>query len=166
MPGLPNMWKRFLSIAHRAGFTRNEAGVIVFLAAALLAGGAITTLRGDGAQTRPEARRALAAQDSVFAAKSMSPAAPQSAGAEAAESDAAEAASSTGNSRNAPSIVNINQANGEMLETLPGIGPSTARKIIDYRNGNGSFERIEDLMQVKGIGPKKFEKIRLFITVR
>lgn len=166
MSSLLTMWKRTLSIAHRAGFTRNEAGVIVFLAAALLTGGAIATLRGDGKGSPPEAREALAAQDAAFAARSMSPATEASTALETAGSAVDETAAMTEGSQNAPSIVDINAANGSMLETLPGIGPSTAQKIIEHRKANGPFARIEDLMLIKGIGPKKFEKIRLFITVR
>ena len=56
--------------------------------------------------------------------------------------------------------VNINTAKQTELETLPGIGPSTAQKIIDYRTKNGLFETIEDIQNVKGIGDGKFEEIK------
>lgn len=61
--------------------------------------------------------------------------------------------------------VNINTANQTELETLPGIGPSTAQKIIDYRNKNGKFESIGDIQNVKGIGDGKFEDIKDYICV-
>ena len=61
--------------------------------------------------------------------------------------------------------VNINTANQTELETLPGIGPSTAQKIIDYRNENGLFKSIEDLKNVTGISEKLFEQIKEFITI-
>lgn len=61
--------------------------------------------------------------------------------------------------------VNINTANQTELETLPGIGPSTAQKIIDYRNKNGKFEAIEDIQNVKGIGDGKYEEIKDDICV-
>lgn len=61
--------------------------------------------------------------------------------------------------------VNINTANQTELETLPGIGPSTAQKIIDYRSKNGKFETIEDIQNVKGIGDAKFEDIKDNICV-
>lgn len=61
--------------------------------------------------------------------------------------------------------VNINSAGLAELETLRGIGPATAQKIIDYRNANGRFTSIEDLKKVSGIGEKTFEKIQNAISV-
>ena len=63
------------------------------------------------------------------------------------------------------SIVNINTATQTELETLPGIGPSTALKIINYRKENGKFSSIEDLKNVSGIGDNKFEALKKYITV-
>lgn len=62
-------------------------------------------------------------------------------------------------------LVNINKATQTELETLPGIGPSTALKIISYRNENGSFSSIEDIKNVNGIGDSKYESIRELICV-
>lgn len=62
-------------------------------------------------------------------------------------------------------IININSASLELLDTLPGIGPSTAQSIIDYRNGEGFFESIEQIMNVSGIGEATFNEIKDFITV-
>ena len=62
-------------------------------------------------------------------------------------------------------LVNINSATLEQLETLPEIGPITAQAIIDYRNANGPFARIEDIMDVPGIGQGKFETVKDLITV-
>lgn len=64
-----------------------------------------------------------------------------------------------------PSMVNINTADKEQLITLPGIGPKTAQKIIDYRLKSGGFSHIDQLKQIKGIGGKKWERIRQFLTV-
>ena len=63
------------------------------------------------------------------------------------------------------SKININTASIELLDTLPGIGPSFAQRIIDYRNEHGSFRSIDELTNVKGIGPKTLEKMRDEITV-
>ncbi|MGN1269393.1 MAG: helix-hairpin-helix domain-containing protein [Clostridia bacterium] len=62
--------------------------------------------------------------------------------------------------------VNINQATQSELETLPGIGPSIASKIIEYRQQNGKFNTIEDLKNVKGIGDAKFENVKKYIVVK
>lgn len=61
--------------------------------------------------------------------------------------------------------VNINTANKEKLETLPGIGETTAQKIIDYRETNGKFKTIEDIKNVRGIGDAKYESLKDKITV-
>lgn len=63
------------------------------------------------------------------------------------------------------SKININSASQTELECLPGIGTSTAKKIIDYRKENGKFNRIEDIKKVSGIGESKFEKIKELIKV-
>ena len=61
--------------------------------------------------------------------------------------------------------VNINSADSEQLQTLNGVGPATAQKIIDYRQSNGSFTSIEDIKNVSGIGDKTFEKLKDDITI-
>ena len=61
--------------------------------------------------------------------------------------------------------VSLNTGTLEQLDSLPGIGPSTAQRIIDYRNANGLFQNIEDVMNVKGIGEAKFEKMKEMITL-
>ena len=65
-----------------------------------------------------------------------------------------------------PLLVNINTADAKELDELPGVGPSTAEKIIEYRHHNGSFKSVDELEGVSGIGPKKLEKIKPFATVR
>lgn len=61
--------------------------------------------------------------------------------------------------------VNINTASKEKLETLPGIGGTTAQKIIDYREQNGKFKTVEDLLNVTGIGEAKFNNLKDKIVV-
>lgn len=61
--------------------------------------------------------------------------------------------------------VDLNDADIGTLQNLPGIGPKTAQAIVDYREAKGGFRSVEELLDVKGIGPKKMEKIRPFVTV-
>jgi len=61
--------------------------------------------------------------------------------------------------------LDINKAELNEFASLPGIGLKTAQNIIDYRQKNGRFEKIDELLKVKGIGKAKFEKIKNFITV-
>jgi competence protein ComEA len=61
-------------------------------------------------------------------------------------------------------VVYINTATLEELQTLPGIGPTTAQSIIDYRDANGAYTSLEDLDNVSGIGPSTLEEIEPFIS--
>ena len=61
--------------------------------------------------------------------------------------------------------VNLNTATQAQLETLPGIGAAAAKRIIEYRDKNGKFTKIEQLMNVKGIGEKSFLKLKPMITI-
>lgn len=61
--------------------------------------------------------------------------------------------------------ININTATSKELETLPGIGASTANKIIEYRTQNGKFRSIEELMNVSGIGENKFNNLKSYISI-
>ena len=61
--------------------------------------------------------------------------------------------------------ININTAEAGLLMELPGIGETYARRIVAYREENGPFEEIADIMEVSGIGEKRFENIKDYITV-
>jgi competence protein ComEA len=62
-------------------------------------------------------------------------------------------------------LINLNTASSLELEALPGIGPTTAQKIVDYREQNGPFINAEDIINVSGIGPGTYERIKDLITV-
>ena len=70
-----------------------------------------------------------------------------------------------GNDETSKGLININKASQAELETLNGIGPSLALKIIEYREQNGKFKTISDIKNVSGIGENKFNNIRDFIDV-
>lgn len=62
-------------------------------------------------------------------------------------------------------LISINTADMDQLIELPGIGQSTAKKIIEYRNNNGLFQNIEELKNIKGIGEAKFNKLKELISL-
>ncbi len=61
--------------------------------------------------------------------------------------------------------ININTASAQVLETLPGIGPVIAQRIVDYRQEKGPFSSPDQLKEIKGIGEKTFEKLKPYITI-
>lgn len=67
--------------------------------------------------------------------------------------------------QNAEGLININLADAAELDALPGIGEVLAKAIVTYRDENGPFQSINEIMEVKGIGEKKFEKLKDSITV-
>jgi competence protein ComEA len=64
-----------------------------------------------------------------------------------------------------PQKINLNQAEAWLLDALPGIGPDRAQAVVDYRNQNGPFRRIEDLLKVEGIGQSTLDRIRDLIAL-
>lgn len=108
---------------------------------------------GPGATTAPTGGRgSLAASPSVDGSR----------GATTAPTDGRRAVSPDEPAR----VVDLNRAGEDELVALPGIGPVTARRIVESRQTEGPFERPEDLMRVQGIGPKTFARIAALVTVR
>lgn len=88
------------------------------------------------------------------------------AGAEAGVASSRATSSSGAGSTETPiGKININTATAEQLDALPGIGPAYASRIIDYRNSHGGFKSLEEIMEIKGIGSKTFEKLKNQITI-
>ena len=64
-----------------------------------------------------------------------------------------------------PVRVDLNQASADELTVVPGIGQAMARRIVEFREANGPFKRIEDLMKVRGIGEKSFQKLKPYFKI-
>jgi len=64
-----------------------------------------------------------------------------------------------------PHSIDINHASLKELQRLPGVGPATAKRIVKYREQNGSFKSLEELIKIKRIGPKTLEKMRPYLTI-
>jgi comEA protein len=62
-------------------------------------------------------------------------------------------------------VVNVNVADGEQLRLLPGVGPAKAQAILEYRKAKGPFKKVEDLMEVSGIGARALERMRPYVVL-
>lgn len=71
----------------------------------------------------------------------------------------------SGGSAGTTSVVNLNTATATQLDALPGVGPATAKAILDYRESKGKFSKVEDLLNVTGIGAAKLAALKDFVTV-
>lgn len=165
------MLSSLLRTARTIGFTRGEATAIIFLSLATLTGAVVRLAQPSGHERLPT-DETLRRHDSAFAARAEGGSVPPIAVSGTASSEAATpadqeaaGAASSGIRDLAPRIVNLNTATRAQLESLPGVGPSTAERIIEYRQTVGPFRTIEDVMNVKSIGEKKFEKMKQYISV-
>jgi competence protein ComEA len=77
----------------------------------------------------------------------------------------APALAATASKPSSDGVVNVNTASAAELEHLPGVGPSLARRIVEHRQKNGAFQAPEDLLLVRGIGEKSFERLRPYVAL-
>jgi comEA protein len=125
------------------GFTSQETKALIFLLLALLVGSGITLYQRSHLQFAPE-----------LIIEKNDPGAEEE---QKAENRAIPSPART--------KINVNQASASELERVPGLGPKLSRRIVEYREANGNFQRLEDLIQVQGIGSKSLEKIRDYLAV-
>jgi comEA protein len=130
------------------GFTRNEQRVLLFLTACFVTGGSIKIYQEhyQPLPNAPDESIILESTDSGFVAVSISQ----------------EKKIETGSFFN----VQLNTAGQIELERIPGIGPVMARRILSYRQSKGRFQTVDELLNVKGIGPKKLQKIRSYVQIQ
>lgn len=157
-PGAPTQATvHVVGAVHRAGVYRLRLGQRVQDAIAR-AGGA--TARAD-LQAINLAAKVADGQQVVVPRKGASPAA--AAAPPGTGEAAAGPAPGAGVGGGAP--VNLNSATAEQLDTLDGVGPATAQKILEYRSQHGGFSSVDDLGQIPGIGPKRLASLRTQVTV-
>ena len=126
------------------GFTRQERAVILFLLFALIVGSGIALLKKRNSGFAPE----------------LIPLSSQRAEVKGKVGESSRVSFTPVHKK-----VNINTASPEELQSLPGIGPSLARRIIEYRSINGRFRRVEEIKKVSGIGERSFQRIKKLIAV-
>lgn len=122
-------------------FTPQETKALIFLLAALLVGSAITLYKRTHPQFAPEL---------IIEKKEIDP---------------QHQTQSPLHQEQGKKKINLNQATTAELQLLSGVGPSLSRRIVEYREAHGKFRQIEDLMQIPGIGLKKFERIKDRISI-
>lgn len=148
----------FKKINDAIGLTRSESVVFWFLIVAFVSGIAIKLVRGDVSK-KETAKFDYSVFDKEFEQRSAEIEKYVSAGSKNVDNNFVDEGSGS-----APFKVNINTATKEELMKLPGIGEKTAEQIIRHREIYGKFRKIEDIMNVKGIGQKKFERIKNYLT--
>lgn len=147
----------------------HPAGVLGWLFMLLGAAAVFGSLAVSEAKGIPEwepadsaVRQALAAQEAVQPAEANAEARPDQEAAAASELAGDQPAAPEAGSAPSP-LLDLNTATEEELDALPGIGPAKARAIIAYRESAGPFRTVDDLLEVKGIGPSLLEQIRPYV---
>lgn len=151
------------------GFTKTESRIVLFLVGTFLIGGGIRLFTGarqvqttyDYTSLDSEFASRVARIDSFTSFSALG----SLDSTRKLQSTAASSRARSAGSDTLSGPIDLNRAGREELMKLPGVGPSIADRIIDYRTTNGSIRSVDDLRRVKGIGRKKFDKIRPFVKV-
>ena len=148
-------------LSQSIGFTPAESRVAVFLVAMFLLGAGIKLYRAHLGRAAPFDYAAVDAEFARFANQGAASDSLRSAAAPGAADTTRGSWERKSGKKLVPSprSINLNTAPKEELMKLPGIGETTAERIVQYRRDHGPFSTLEDVMNVKGIGKKKFERI-------
>lgn len=159
---------RLYALQQRIAITSPETSALLFVVLLFLTGFCVRYVQGQSAPYAPEHYAAL---DSTFAARTAPPPSDAAADSSAAvEADVpapavVEARVPRRPAAAGPVRMNINTASEALLQRLPGIGPKMAARITEYRAAHGDFARPRDVIRVKGIGPKTYEKLAPYLYV-
>jgi competence protein ComEA len=153
----------FSTLQQTFGFTRNESNVVVILASAFLVGLGIRWYQSSTRVEPATKQFDYSRSDSIFQERSKLIAALSA----QPSAQTPNAHPSTGRKPTlAPGSININTASKGELMQLPGIGATYAERIVKHRKDHGPFRSVRDLLNVKGIGEKKFARLKGLLTVR
>lgn len=149
------------------GFTQNEGRIVVFLIVAFIIGVCIKMYLVSSHSLQ---RFDYSASDSLFQARSRLANTSESTlvqgGAHVSSADSGKYPDPfDSNEEEGGGKITLNTATREQLMTLPGVGESTADLILSYREKHGRFKTLDDLTNVHGIGPKKIERLRPYVTL-
>lgn len=158
---------RFYALQQRLAITTSESSALLFVVALLLIGSGVRYEQGHSVPTEATAYASL---DSTFAARSaalpeVAPEIEVVAVAEASGPATVRPRTPRRPAKPGPVRMNVNTASEQLLQRLPGIGPKMAARILEYRAAHGDFLRPRDVIRVKGIGPKTFEKLEPYLFV-
>ena len=155
----------FSALQQRFGFTRNEIKVILFLTAVFLVGLGLRWFRANsGESPATSATFDYSKSDREFEERSRKLALLSQA--KKTDSTSRQGQQRPPKASLQPNNININTATKEQLMLLPGIGEEYADRIMIYRDDNGPFTSVDDLVHVKGIGKKTLERLRPYIMVK
>ncbi len=145
-------------LQQKIGFTRKEALAVLILSATFLVGTGIRWFQSSQARP-PQKQFDYSKIDSIYYSRGKT--------SKSTTNSAPHPTSSTPTIvPKKTQIININSANKNQLMSLPGIGPSYADRIIEYRSSRGSFTSVDQLSNVKGIGKKKLERLRSLVRLK